>query len=91
QKPEQAMSLLAESVEVYLPLAGMLDLGKEVARLDKEIAQVQQDIARVQGKLANENFVARAKPDVVEKEREKLAGQEERLGKLQARRAELAG
>ncbi|HTK08546.1 MAG TPA: valine--tRNA ligase [Ktedonobacteraceae bacterium] len=91
QKPEQAMSLLAESVEVYLPLAGMLDLGKEVARLDKEIGQVQQDIARVQGKLANENFVARAKPEVVEKEREKLAGQEERLGKLQARRAELAG
>jgi valyl-tRNA synthetase len=91
QKPEQAMSLLAGNVEVYLPLAGMLDLGKEMERLDKEIGQVQQDIVRMQSKLANENFVARAKAEVVEKEREKLVVQEERIGKLRARRAELGG
>ncbi|HLG77587.1 MAG TPA: valine--tRNA ligase [Ktedonobacteraceae bacterium] len=91
QKPEQAMSLLAGSVEVYLPLAGLLDIGKELERLDKEIAQSQQELTRLQSKLANENFVARAKPEVVEKEREKLAAQEERSNKLLARRAELAG
>lgn len=91
QKPEQAMSLLAGNVEIYLPLAGMLDIGKELERLDKEIAQAQQELARLQGKLANQNFVTRAKPEVVEKEREKLAAQEERLARLQARRAELAG
>jgi valyl-tRNA synthetase len=90
QKPDQAMSLLADAVEIYLPLAGMLDIGKELERIDKEIAQAQQDITRLQGKLANQNFVARAKPDVVEKEREKLATQEERVNKLQARRHELA-
>jgi valyl-tRNA synthetase len=91
QKPEQAMSLLAGNVEIYLPLAGMLDIGKELERLDKEIAQAQQELARLQGKLANQNFVTRAKPEVVEKEREKLAAQEERLARLQARRAELVG
>ncbi len=91
QKPQQAMSLLAGSVEIYLPLAGMLDLGKEMERLDKEIAQAQQEIARLQGKLANEAFVTRAKPEVVEREREKLTAQEERIGKLLARRAELGG
>jgi valyl-tRNA synthetase len=91
QKPQQSMSLLAGSVEIYLPLAGMLDLDKELERLDKEIAQSQQDIARVQAKLANENFVTKAKAEVVEKEREKLAAHEERLSKLQIRRAELAG
>lgn len=90
EKPQQAMSLLAGAVEIYLPLAGMLDLGKELERLDKEIAQAQQEITRMQGKLANKNFVTRAKPEVVEKERERLAAQEERVGKLQARRAELA-
>ena len=89
QKPEQSMSLLADAVEVYLPLAGLLDIGKELERLDKEIAQAQQDVVRIQGKLANQNFVARAKPDVVEKEREKLVTQEERISKLQARRSEL--
>ncbi len=90
QKPEQAMSLLAGSVEVYLPLAGMLDIAKELERLDKEIALSEQEQARLQGKLANQNFVSRAKPEVVEKEREKLAAQQERVGKLRARRNELA-
>ena len=89
QKPEQSMSLLAGSVEIYLPLAGMLDIGKELERLDKEIALAQQEIARIHGKLANEAFVTRAKPEVVEKEREKLAAQEERIGKLLERRGEL--
>ncbi len=89
QKPEQSMSLLAGPVEIYLPLASLLDIGKELERLDKEIAQAQQEIAHLQGKLANEAFVSKAKPDVVEKEREKLAAQEERLGKLRERKASL--
>ncbi len=91
QKPEQAMSLLAGTVEIYLPLAGLLDIAKELERLDKEIAQAQQEIARLQGKLANPAFVTKARPEVVEKEREKLAAQQERIGKLKARRAELGG
>jgi valyl-tRNA synthetase len=90
-KPEQSMSLLAGSVEIYLPLAGLLDIGKELERLDKEIAQAQQEIVRLQGKLANEAFVSKAKPEVVEKDREKLVAQEERVGKLKERRAELGG
>jgi valyl-tRNA synthetase len=91
QKPEQSMSLLAGQVEIYLPLAGLLDTGKELGRLDKEIAQAQQEIVHLQGKLANEAFVAKAKPEVVEKERGKLVAQEERIGKLKERRAELGG
>ncbi|HEY5003183.1 MAG TPA: valine--tRNA ligase, partial [Ktedonobacteraceae bacterium] len=90
EKPQQAMSLLAGAVEIYLPLAGMLDIGKELQRLDKEITLAQQEIVRLQAKLANENFVTRAKPEVVEKERERLATQQERVSKLQARRGELA-
>jgi valyl-tRNA synthetase len=84
------MALLAETIEIYLPLAGMIDIGKELERLDREIAQAQQEQSRLQSKLANENYVARAKPEVVAKDREKLAAQEERLGKLTARREELA-
>jgi valyl-tRNA synthetase len=91
QKPAQSMSQLADSVEIYLPLAGMLDIGKELERLDKEIAQARQEIARLQSKLSNAAFVTRAKPEVVEKEREKLAAQEDRVTKLITRRAELAG
>ncbi|GAC1300473.1 MAG: valine--tRNA ligase [Ktedonobacteraceae bacterium] len=90
QKPEQAMSQLAGSVEIYLPLAGLLDTGKELERLDKEIAQARQEVVRLQGRLANESFVTKAKAEVVEKEREKLAAQEERIEKLKTRRAELS-
>jgi valyl-tRNA synthetase len=90
QKPEQAMSLLAGGIEIYLPLAGMLDIGKELERLDKEIAQANAEIARLQSRLANESFVSRAKPEIVEKEREKLAIQKERISKLRERRAELS-
>ena len=89
QKPAQSMSQLAGSVEIYLPLAGMLDIAKEVERLDKEIAQAHQEIARLQDKLSNQAFVAKAKPEVVEKEREKLAAQQERVTKLTTRRTEL--
>ena len=91
QKPEQAIGLLAGPIEIYLPLAGLLDLGKELQRLDKEIAQAQQEIARISGKLANESFVTRARPEIVEQERAKLVVQEERLRKLQERRLELGG
>jgi valyl-tRNA synthetase len=69
----------------------MVDIGQELERLDKEVDQARQEIALLQGKLANESFVTRAKPEVVEKEREKLATQEERIEKLKARRIELAG
>jgi valyl-tRNA synthetase len=89
QKPDQAMALLAGAVEIYLPLAGMIDIEKELNRLDKEIEQARQDIERTQKKLGNQNFVSKARPEVVEKEREKLASQEERLSKLQSRRDEL--
>jgi valyl-tRNA synthetase len=89
-KPEQAMALLAGTVEIYLPLAGMIDIGKELERFDKEIAQAQQEQSRLQSKLANKNFVSKAKPEVVAKDREKLVEQEEHLVKLTARREELA-
>ncbi len=90
EKPQQSMSLLAGSVEIYLPLAGLLDIGKELGRLDKESAASEQEIARIQGKLANESFVTRAKPEVVQKERDRLAELQERVSKLRERRAELA-
>lgn len=88
-KPEQAMSLLAGNVEIYLPLAGLLDIEKELARLDKESNSTLQEITRVQNKLANEAFVTRAKTEVVQKERDRLVELEDRLSKLRERRAEL--
>jgi valyl-tRNA synthetase len=90
KKPDQAMSLLVNGIEIYLPLAGMIDLDKELQRIDAEIAKAQGDIDRTNAKLGNEQFVARARPDVVQAERDRLAAYEDTLSKLQARRKELA-
>jgi valyl-tRNA synthetase len=89
KKLEQAITLLVEGVEVYLPLAGMVDLAKERARLDDAVAKAEADIARIRAKLANEQFVTRAKAEVVRAERDRLATLEDALAKLCARRAEL--
>ncbi|HEY7983661.1 MAG TPA: valine--tRNA ligase, partial [Ktedonobacterales bacterium] len=90
-KPEQAMALVAGGVEVYLPLAGLLDLAKERGRLDGAIAEARAAIERSEQKLANEQFVARARPDVVQKERDALAAARDTLAKLEARRGEVEG
>jgi valyl-tRNA synthetase len=89
-KPEQAMALVAGNVEVYLPLAGLLDVAKELARLDGELDGVRRQVERSERMLGNEQFVARARPDVVQKERDALAVAQETLTKLEARRRELA-
>ena len=90
-KPEQAMALVAGGVEIYLPLAGLLDLAKEAERLDGEIVKARAAVERSEKALANPNFVARAKTEIVQRERDALAAAEDTLARLQARRRDLAG
>src|SRR5262249_56230652 len=68
--PPQSVQLVVRGEVVALPLAGVVDLAAERARLEKEIAKVTADIARVDAKLANPDFIARAPEEVVEGERE---------------------
>jgi valyl-tRNA synthetase len=88
-KPEQAMAQVAGGVEIYLPLAGMLDLARERERLATQVEAARAQIERSRKMLDNPNFVARARPDVVQKERDALAAAEDTLAKLEARRGEL--
>jgi valyl-tRNA synthetase len=81
--PPGAVQLVVRGEVVALPLAGVVDLVAERARLAKEMAKADADIARVDAKLGNPNFVARAPEEVVEEEKEK---REEAL----ARKAKIA-
>ncbi len=90
RRPSQAITLVAGTVEVLLPLAGMVDIAEERARLSKELEEARRDLERSRSLLANENFLTRAKPEVVQREREKLAVHEERVRKLEERLAQLA-
>jgi valyl-tRNA synthetase len=71
-----ALALVAGS-EIAVPIAAHVDLVAETTRLRREIDRAAQDIARASGKLSNESFVARAKEEVVEGERAKLAAAEQ--------------
>ena len=90
-KPEQAMSMVASGVEIYIPVADLFDIEREIARIDEQIKAAQAALARTQGMLANEQFVTRAKPEVVQKERDALAAGEDTLARLAAQRRDLAG
>ena len=71
-KPTGAVTLTAGTVEIYLPLAGMVDLEAEKKRLLKEKAKVEEEIARAEALLANEEFLQKAPKEVVEKHRARL-------------------
>jgi valyl-tRNA synthetase len=82
-RPEKAATQVAGDVEILLPMAGLIDVEAEEARLTKEIAKVQKDVAMFEKKLANEAFVSRAPAHVLEKDRGKLAEASEKLTILQ--------
>jgi valyl-tRNA synthetase len=69
--PQGAVQLIVRGEIAALPLAGVIDLAAENARLEKEMARVDTDIARIDAKLANGDFLRRAPEEVVEGEREK--------------------
>lgn len=71
-KPEQAVTAITSGVEVYVPLKGLVDIEKEIARLQKELDNLDKETARLESKLNNSGFLAKAPGDVVEKEKEKL-------------------
>lgn len=72
ETPKGAVTFVINEAIVALPLAGVIDIEAEKARLSKEIARCNQEIGKINAKLENENFVARAPLDVVEEQRERL-------------------
>ncbi|HXW23405.1 MAG TPA: valine--tRNA ligase, partial [Xanthobacteraceae bacterium] len=88
--PPGAVQLLVRGEVAALPLAGIIDLAAERARLEKEMAKVKGDIARVDAKLGNADFLARAPEEVVEGEREKREEAEARRMKIVEALARLA-
>ncbi len=87
--PEKAMSAVVTGAELYLPLAGLIDLEQEVKRLEKELATLHAEVERIEKKLANEGFVSKAPTKVVEEEKAKLADYVDKREKVLARLSEL--
>ncbi|MCW5723922.1 MAG: valine--tRNA ligase [Maricaulaceae bacterium] len=91
--PPGSAQVVVDGAVLALPLAGVIDIGTETARLIKEIKRLDGEIARLDGKLGNERFVASAPEAVVEAEREKRSDYNTEREKLHAalQRLEQAG
>ncbi len=82
EKPQRSIGSVAGGVEIYLPLADLVDQEQELERLGRELRQAENELARAEGKLSNESFVSKAPETVVVKEREKAAALVDTAAKL---------
>jgi valyl-tRNA synthetase len=82
--PQGSAQVVVDEATVLLPLAGIIDLAAERTRLDKDRAKAEAEAEKVRRKLDNQDFVARAKPEVVEENRDRLQAHEAEAARLAA-------
>ena len=82
--PHGSAQVVVDEATAVIPLAGLIDLDAERARLNKDRAKAEAEAEKVRRKLANADFVARAKPEVVEENRERLLAHEAEAARLAA-------
>ena len=87
--PEKSASAVTGPCELFMPLGELVDVEKEIARLQKDKKNVEGEIARAQGKLNNQGFVSKAPAHLIEQEKQKLEINKGLLVKLDARIAEM--
>ncbi|MEC7987410.1 MAG: class I tRNA ligase family protein, partial [Myxococcota bacterium] len=80
---EAMATAVSSGVEIRIPLKGLIDVEEELSRIRKELDKVAKDLQFVSKKLNNEKFVSRAPAHIVEKEREKLQGYEQKKAALE--------
>ncbi|KXK15529.1 MAG: valyl-tRNA synthetase [Chloroflexi bacterium OLB14] len=83
EKPSDSTALIVGSIEIYLPLAGMVDVANEKARLEKELKEAESHITRLEN-LLNGDFANKAPAALVQKEKDKLAGYKDTAEKIKA-------
>jgi valyl-tRNA synthetase len=88
--PPGSLQRLVRGAVAALPLAGLVDLKADGARLERELAKERQELAKVEAKLANADFIARAPEEVVEEHQERRETFVNRIDKLENARARLS-
>jgi valyl-tRNA synthetase len=83
--------LVVDEATVLLPLADAIDLDAERARIKKTRTKSEEDVAKTLAKLNNPDFIARAKPEVVEEMRERLEAQQAEIARLAAALQRIGG
>ncbi|WP_414044495.1 valine--tRNA ligase [Macrococcus sp. EM39E] len=89
--PEEVMTTAVTGGLVVLPLEGLIDMAKEIERLEKELTKWASELERVNKKLSNEKFVSKAPEKIINEEKEKQALYTEKYESVQARLNQLNG
>ena len=82
KKPPVSASTIISGAEIFVPLAGLIDIDVEKKRLEKELGNMRGLMEKISRKLANPDFLANAPDDVISKERAKKDDFQERIEKL---------
>ncbi len=77
--PSDAVSIVVDGAELFIPLDDLLDFEKEIERLEKEKKKLEGEIKRVDGKLSNEGFLSKAPESLIEEEKQKKVKFEQML------------
>lgn len=91
KRPALSASAVISGAELFVPLAGLIDVDQERARLNKQLSELKDALEKLSRKLANADFLAKAAADVIDKERGKKADYEERIEKLNKNLEQLVG
>ncbi len=86
---EKSISAVAAGIKIFMPVAGLVDVAKEKERLSKEYVQLEAEIGKIESRINSDSFVAKAPPQVVTKEREKLAAFKDKAAKIKERLEQL--
>jgi len=85
EAPRQAAAAVAGGIKLYVPLKGVIDLEKELERLEKTVLKLERELNQVETKLANQHFVQKAPADVVEREQNRRSQLEGEISALRER------
>jgi valyl-tRNA synthetase len=91
RKPSQAASHVDPDFEVYVSLAGLIDVAAELKRLEKQLSEKQKFLKGTEVKLANDNFVKNAPPDIVQQQRDQVEELRKQIQTIEINLKELKG
>ena len=92
-KPADAKNVAAtvEGVDLFIPIEGLVDREKELERIERELGKSKSELTPLEARLANPQFVERAKPEIVERERAAVEALKDKIAKLQDRKQMFKG
>ena len=89
ERPKDAAATVVDGIDIFVPLAGLIDAERERARLQEDIDQLRQELGRLDTRLADTQFVQKAPKEIIDQTRERQAQVRETIAKLSSHLAVL--